>query len=362
MIKTKSGSFDLKNIILISFAILFFCLLTEMGFRIYYYFTNSSGNIIISLNPKLVFEHRPGVSFRNRHGVWIKFNSLGFIGEEIRPRQGQIRILGLGDSITEAAYLTDNERYLNRIGLILEKYYKRPVEVINGAVAGYNSWQQLELLKTRGLSLDPELIIFGLCINDSVSYLPSVKSSFWGGIISGIRDGSKARYLDFLYQKSDFYKFVYDRLATRNKRFKDMASFNRYLKGYDYRIPEHDWLEWKNILTQILEVLKAKDKPVLFVIFPLQNQVIKDGAVTYAPLSEFFIERKTNFIDLSGKFSAAYKKGNKLYLDFDIIHPTNLGQEIAARMTSDYIVNNNILGIDKPVLSDNKERNQEWKE
>lgn len=60
------------------------------------------------------------------------------------------RVLGIGDPVTEAIYLAEEQRYINLIGPILTERTGRPIEIINAGVGGYNSWQELELIKKDG--------------------------------------------------------------------------------------------------------------------------------------------------------------------------------------------------------------------
>ncbi len=120
---------------------------------------------------------------------------MGFIGDEVEQKKG-LRIIGIGDSITEGIYLPEDRRYLNIIGKILREKTDRDIEIINGAVGSYNTWQELALIKERGLILKPDLIIFGICLNDYVKSNPFEYKNLFGRVSVNLkRDGSKARTL-----------------------------------------------------------------------------------------------------------------------------------------------------------------------
>lgn len=332
-----------KNIPLIILGILISFVILELVFRIYYFTGNSSRSIIISSNPNLVFEHKRSISFINKYGVSMRFNSLGTIGDELKEEKTAIRILGIGDSITEAPYLEERDRYINKVAQELQSFYNKPFEVVNAAVSGYNSWQELELLKTKASQINPDLIILGITLNDSVSLHQPIKKRWFGGIAASIRDGSRARYFDFLYQKSDFYKFLYDRLAKSRKHIKGKEAFKNYLSEYKFNITDGNWLEWRKVLVNITETARARKIPILFVIFPLQNQVIRSHDFTFNKLSNLFENEKVFFIDLIDIFCNEYKEGRQPYLDYDMIHPSISGHESASRAISDFIIKNKIL-------------------
>lgn len=311
----------------------------EIGTRIYLSLKMSSNSIILSANPELVFEHKPNYEFINNYGIIVKYNSMGFIGDEIKDKRG-LRILGIGDSITDATYLNEDQRYINLAGKILEQKTGKDVEIINGAVGGYNTWQELTLIKEKGLDIKPDLIIIGICLNDSVQSIPSVHKNWLGRVSENLRDGSKARHLDFLYQRSDLYKFLYDRIS---KKRMEISDYNEYLRNYNFNISENDWNEWMQPIMEISELGRKNNINVFFAIFPLHNQLVKGEKISYKPLTDLLKERKEYFIDLIDVFTVHYKNGESLYRDFDIIHPTSNGHRIAAEDIADYIINNQMI-------------------
>ncbi|MDD5238578.1 MAG: hypothetical protein PHU96_06435 [Candidatus Omnitrophica bacterium] len=149
-----------KEFIFISAGLLIFILLLEGFVRIYNFIRSSTSSVILSKNEILVYENRPSIVFKSNHGVRMQYNSLGFIGDEIAPKSnGAFRILGIGDSITSASYLSDEYRFLNILQKILSNKLNKSIEVINAGTGGYNTWQELELIKQKGLSVEPDLII-----------------------------------------------------------------------------------------------------------------------------------------------------------------------------------------------------------
>ena len=191
------------NILLMCFGIVVALLLSEIASRLHYYKQYSDKTLDLSDGPSL-YVHKPSIKFMNEYGVEVEYNSLGFIGKEIQPKtEHAFRIFAIGDSITEAAFLTEEERYINRLAAILSEKTGRPVQAVNAGVGGYNTWQELELLKTKGLSVEPDLIIVGVCLNDFFGKKPALRKGMFGRIVENYRDGSRARYFDFIYQRSD---------------------------------------------------------------------------------------------------------------------------------------------------------------
>lgn len=103
--------------------------------------------------------------------VWeISLNSEGFREKEfINEKPGSVfRIICLGDSWTFGANVSDEDTYPRQLGRLLAQEYPRThFEVLNLGVLGYSSFQGLELLKSRVLDLNPDILIIGFAMNDS---------------------------------------------------------------------------------------------------------------------------------------------------------------------------------------------------
>jgi lysophospholipase L1-like esterase len=129
------------------------------------------GRIQLSANPRLVFEPVPGMVVEEA-GLWEAWagsaNRLGYRSPE-RPAAkpaGAFRVVVLGDSIAEGLGVDEVadtfparlERRLRAAG--------RPVEVLNFAVTGYNTAQEVETLAARALTFEPDLVLLAYCLND----------------------------------------------------------------------------------------------------------------------------------------------------------------------------------------------------
>ena len=331
------------KILLMCFGILIALLLSEIASRIYYYKQYSDRTLALADGPTF-YTHKPSIEFTNKYGVQVKYNSLGFIGKEIQPKsEDSFRILTIGDSIAEAVFLREEERYINRLAAILSEKTDRIVEAVNAGISGYNTWQELELLRTKGLSVKPDLIIVGVCLNDFFGKKPALERGLFGRIVENYRDGSRARYFDFIYQRSDLYKLAYDFLARKRRGRLDGKNYLHYLEDYEYLIKPRDFEKWKEPFMEMISLAEDNNVKILFVIFPLENQVIKGKDDSYVPLSDFFRNNNAYYIDLIEYFKEHLVGGQPLYKERDIIHPSSLGHEIVAEAISDYIFKNRLM-------------------
>ena len=131
-----------------------------------------------SSDPLLTYELRPGarISFPREGGgrgtVTFEVNALGLREGPDLPRNkpaGTRRILVVGDSIVFGLGVDLPETLAKRLQAEL---HARGVEAecIGVAVSGYDALQAVELLRTKGLSLQPDLIVLAYNHTDSTHF------------------------------------------------------------------------------------------------------------------------------------------------------------------------------------------------
>ncbi|MFQ5458022.1 MAG: SGNH/GDSL hydrolase family protein, partial [Myxococcota bacterium] len=116
------------------------------------------------------FEQTPGFEGHDKLGNAIMINSQGLRADEVplaKP-EGVFRILVLGDSVTFGENVTAAQSFSKQTEAILNQ--ARPgkrVEVLNAGVRGYNTYQELILLKEVGLAYHPDLVVVCYVVNDA---------------------------------------------------------------------------------------------------------------------------------------------------------------------------------------------------
>jgi hypothetical protein len=117
-----------------------------------------------SVNPYLRYEFLPGAKSGN-----ISINSDGFRGPEysIAKPVNTFRIIMLGDSEPFSFMLPENDTLPVQLeNLLNQKSGSLRYEILNFGVEGYSTFQELEMLKTKGLKYTPDLIILNYILND----------------------------------------------------------------------------------------------------------------------------------------------------------------------------------------------------
>lgn len=120
--------------------------------------SGTTGGILLDGSPWFLWELRPGV--HQERGVTVSVNALGMRGAEVGPKSGP-RVLALGDSSIYGFGVADDEVFTSRLAASLD------VEVINGGVPGYSTFQSLNLLDARGLALEPDVLLIGNLWSDN---------------------------------------------------------------------------------------------------------------------------------------------------------------------------------------------------
>ncbi len=114
-------------------------------------------------NINLVHTYSRVYGWRLQEGTWpggLIVNSRGYRGREYRYAKpaGQTRIVVLGDSIAFGCDVTDEQTF----SAILDSS-RADVEVVNLAVQGYGTDQQMIRLEKEGLRYRPDIVLLGFC-------------------------------------------------------------------------------------------------------------------------------------------------------------------------------------------------------
>ena len=145
-----------------------------------------------STNPLLGYEYKP--SFRSDHPataeaavVFASINSDGLrdIEREVAKPSGTRRIVLLGDSVVSGHGTPDLDHTISRR---LEARFNDPrVEVLNVSVCGYNTRAEVELLQSKGLKYEPDLVVLVFTGNDYENSNAGGDVARYGGTMSGHR-------------------------------------------------------------------------------------------------------------------------------------------------------------------------------
>lgn len=126
---------------------------------------------IKSPNPVLMWEYKPHGELA-WNGNQIRINQYGFRDSDppmTRARAPRtVRVAVIGDSVTLGLGVGEHETLPAQLRAQLDTASggARNVEVFNFGVDGYNTTQVAELLRTKVIDFQPDVVVYALCAND----------------------------------------------------------------------------------------------------------------------------------------------------------------------------------------------------
>lgn len=333
----------------VTFLILF--ILLEISVRL---FRTESDNLIMQ-DPVLGWVHVPnkkGYSRSKEFSVKIRINKDGFIGRDYgysKP-DNTIRILTIGDSLTEAFQVPEEKSYSQ----FLEKNLKANFtgshfEVLNMGIAGYGTQREYYVLKNTGLKFKPDIVVLGFFVgndfSDNMSEDVNPDASF-----SKYRD-IKNKIKLFARNHSAAWRFIL-RKKSKNKLLlslfnKNSGSTNGFLNDDKNRSENiQKKLERSTELIKDIKILSdSNDISLVVAILPSGGQVYdydesRNSERLRKGLASVLEKSKINYVDLLPYFKnwASLNYEKLLYLPLDG-HPSEYGHYVIAEGIASYLTN-----------------------
>ncbi|MCA9425737.1 MAG: hypothetical protein KC994_11715 [Candidatus Omnitrophica bacterium] len=211
--------------------------------------------------------------------ITTTFNSLGLRDREYpieKPAETE-RILVLGDSITAALQVADEEVYTE----ILEASLNRPesathYEVINAGISGFGQGDELKMFEYVGKKLKPDIVLVQMSpINDLSENLYCRWYEIRDGKVHSLADiqpNWAVRLEEFLGRHSHFVQFLRGRLHAY---FGDQGE--HFQKIADHKRRYHDYLYANNGNKEDF----AKDWDVTFAYLDELEERVEEGGAKF---------------------------------------------------------------------------------
>jgi lysophospholipase L1-like esterase len=292
------------------------------------------GRYRLSRNKKMGYEPTPGYKFKGDNLLFHDYrgeetNRLGFrdVDHSLRKAKGTFRILVLGDSISIGLYI---KKYSETFPFLLEKNLldkSKEVEVINMGVVGYNTLQEVEMLKERGLPFKPDLVLISYCLNDRERN----DGNLFGTLLAAeVREKkvSRIRLHPFLTQ-SALYRFLFFRV------FPEKIPDYKPERDQNYALLEKDTVDPS--LFELSNLAQENDFQVLIAVWPeftdLQEYKYLAEHKKIASLSDQY---GFYFLDLLESIRNCASR-SATGLSFDHYHPNESGNACAAKAMANFI-------------------------
>lgn len=283
------------------------------------------GRFRLSPNPRLGYEPVPHYDHHGEidsfHDYVGRSNSLGFRDREraVEKPPGVFRILVLGDSIAAGQAVREPadvfparlEAGLTAAGMA--------AEVINFAVTGYDTRQEVALLEDRGLRFAPDLVLLAYCLNDT--------RQDDGGILAGLMARAPGT-----------------RNMTQGRVNPRLAASALYRLLWFWQVgPEHppqpDEATVAGAFDELGRLAGEHGFRVLVVVFPRFGGLLEDYRYTDQHRLPAAAARRNGFfhLDLVSAFQTCRRTGESR-LARDRFHPTASGHACAAEAIRGYLL------------------------
>jgi lysophospholipase L1-like esterase len=286
------------------------------------------------------FEHKPGFKGRDQFGHLIQINSYGMRDREFNVRKppGVYRILVLGDSVAFGWGVSAQETFSKQLEKSLneKKLSALHFEVLNTGTRGYNTYQELQLLKETGLVFQPDAVALAYVNNDAEPLEKQV------GLIDP-RYEWLIRAKDFIKEHSYLYAFFRKNLEVARHKVTPEKFSETYVDQFNPDNP--GWKASYDSLKEIQHLSQERHFHFLLAVCPVldhllpgetyqkQYQKIHDQILRAA--EEIGIDTLDLLAELRGQDPEKLK-----VMTNDSFHPSPYGHRLIAEAIERYLEKN----------------------
>ena len=281
-----------------------------------------------STDKRIVYESMPNAYFEQD-----VLNDLGYRGPmPSNPKDvKRKRVLIFGDSISQGLLV---DRYSNTYPAVVQQVLESnhiPAEVINFGVNGYGTLQEVATLETKGMSLEPDLIILQISLNDTYEDDGGIANFFRGRSSFGKMITSEIQI--FLQKNSYLYRYLlsYEQRPPEKSQKLNIGNATKGSLRYRDTSRIRDGFE---LLASV-----RKTVPVIVVIFPWFHPSLETYAYqpVHQEITSYAKEHSFKVLDLLEPLQQCQTTA-KTTINFDHVHPNIIGHRCAGRTIGEYIV------------------------
>lgn len=306
-------------------------------------------NIVMnSPNKDMEFVFKPhyvnleGDTITNAHG----FHELDWAQSELD--QSKV-ILNIGDSITFGANIKDLNQVYGKVlqAMIRQDFPDENYIVYNAGVGGYNIWQERALLKELTGKVKYDMVLLGLCLNDSSPKM-FVSEDIKGAVVNvtGELESTKEIFSRKFFNRFKLYVMFKEAAKSLQRRYPKL--FPNSMMWHNVLVSGEGWGSLKDAILEMHENLAQNGIPFVLVIFPYAHQLkleAKDNIIQN-DLLQFCEAYKIPCFDL---FSNYKQNSQSIQWDEEGIHPDVKGHQVAGEAICHYLVEQKLIPIQDDV-------------
>ncbi len=301
------------------------------------FYLNAPASVI-----RFIYDGNPRGYFDQNNGIDHTVNSWGFRGKEFSYTKppGVIRIAFFGDSFTFGEGVKDRDTFPEVTSRLLQaraQPSKLRYESLNFGVGGYNTEQELFLLRQVGLMTNPDIVVLGVTLNDAEPAL-WVRDEKTGAISRRPREADVTEGLaDARPAKTGIFRLRLARLiwALLKKQAVSRQTI-RYYQGL-YQEENSDWQKNKTALADFIQECASRRISCYVVIFPVLYSLNNyPFAQIHRRIKDIAESRGARVIDARGLLKQY--RDTSLWVHPTDQHPNEKAHQVIAQALSDLIV------------------------
>lgn len=268
----------------------------------------------------------PGIEGLHK-GAYYRTNRAGFRGPEVteQPLPGILRIAVIGDSFVMGEGVLEEQAYAAVLSDVLrDGDPPRRLEVLNFGISGANIAHVLERLEGLVLSYAPDLIIYGLTVNDIE--LDGYRTTIDAQTIARQR----ALYGRFAQSRSHLLRLLWPRWVSFRIGLRPPPGTYLYEVLENYENNPQVWSNFTAALDRLAAIGRQRQIPVVVFIHPIlaYTRAFHPFMTVYERIAAAVTERGMLAVD--GFPAVAGRQTESLWVSPDNPHPNALAHRLFA--------------------------------
>ncbi|WP_045855543.1 SGNH/GDSL hydrolase family protein [Teredinibacter purpureus] len=293
----------------------------------------------LSENTRIGYEPIPNLNSEGQSAQFFGYigrsNNMGYrdYDHPLEKAPGSQRIAVIGDSVTAGLWIRGDE---NTFTSVMEQTLNQrglKSDVMNFGVSGYNSSQEIETLRERGLPYKPDLVVVAYCLNDRFQDDGNIYGLLLAEQQKTAQEGqASAGSISFVERHSTLLRFIrYNVIgvssgSTRQNSQESVDQF--YVDTVEGSFAELEQLSKDygfEVLVAVFPNFGEKDEGLI-----AENYAFADEHASIAQLTQ---KHGFNHIDLLAPFQQCKQTLPENYtISFDRYHPNIEGNRCAGEM------------------------------
>lgn len=340
-VKFKTTGLPIRHLLFALLPLLLTLSVLELGTRLFHLDRPAKSSLALTPEAQKLFVPSMQLFWKMRSNAKIQFkdyfvstNEKGLRGPDIvSKKQNEIRILCLGDSNVFGYGVEYEETFAAKLPALLSACSKHfNFTGINAGVNSYSTFQCAQFLETKGVELEPDIVLVYSMINDFV--IRHSGSTLFGSPKTDpeLYRSPGQKVYRFMMEISAFFRFLsYHYAGHKTGNTAQKKPFTPDQEGWVYRMTEKERLE---ALFRMHDICREKGI-LLILIRPVYLILERNPDDALVRFSHKF---RVPLIDAGMALTPDGMAGDHFFLD--AVHPTPEGHTRLATLISSWICKN----------------------